>query len=241
MPRPALIQKPLSILFAAQMYLAMGVVGLVMLPAALISRDGAIRACKLFCGWVRFTARLMLGIDTRIEGVVPTGPALVAAKHQSFLDVLLIFAALPRPRFVMKAELLRMPVFGWYVRRLGCIPVARGGGAAAVAAMVAAARGEEGQVVIYPQGQRLRPGATAPYKYGTAALYADLGLPCVPVATEAGHVWPLGPWRKAGRATVRFLPALPPGLPPEDLLARLQAVIDPESERLSHEHHRHAG
>ncbi|WP_045387637.1 1-acyl-sn-glycerol-3-phosphate acyltransferase [Falsirhodobacter sp. alg1] len=234
MPRPALIQKLLSLLFTLQMYMVMAVLGLVMLPAALVSPEGARRACKAYCHWVRWTARWMVGIRTEVRGPVPAGPALVAAKHQSFLDVLMIFAALPRPRFVMKAELLRMPVFGWYATRLGCIPVSRGGGASAIAELIAAARtGAPSQLVIYPQGARLKPGTIAPYKYGVAALYEALDLPCVPVAAHTGHVWPLGPWRHAGVAVVEFLPQIAPGMDPADFLRRLEADIEPASDRLA--------
>lgn len=219
-----------SLLFSAQMYLAMGVVGLVCLPAALMSPDGATRACKIYAAWVRWTARWMIGLRTEIRGPVPTGDVMVAAKHQSFLDVILIFAALPRPRFVMKAELLRMPVFGWYARRLGCIPVARGKKGETQRMLEAA--GGPGQIAIYPQGTRVPPGEAAPYKYGAAALYAHLGRPCVPVATNAGRFWPRGIRRHPGVAVVEFLPPIPPGLAPEAFLARLEATLEPASDRL---------
>jgi len=220
-----------SALFALQMYVVMGVLGLVFLPAALILPDGAMRACKIYCRWVRWTARWMLGLRTEIRGPVPDGDVLVAAKHQSFLDVMLIFAALPRPRFVMKAELLRMPVFGWYARRLGCIPVEPGRKGEAMRQLLEAADGA-GQMVIYPQGTRVPVGGSAPYRQGVAALYAHLGQACVPVATNAGRFWPLGLRRHPGLAVVEFLPAIPPGLPPEVFLPRLEAVIEPASEQL---------
>lgn len=219
-----------SLLFTGQMYLAMGVIGLFGLPVVLASDRGAVRVCHAYAAWVRWTAAWMLGLRTDIRGTPPTGDVLVAAKHQSFLDVMLIFAALPRPRFVMKAELLRMPVFGWYVRRLGCIPVTRGQ-KGQMAAMIAASDGG-GQLVIYPQGARVPVGQAAPYKYGAAALYEHLGLPCVPVATNAGRFWPLGLRRHAGLAVVEFLPPIPPGLPPEEFLTQLEAIIEPASDRL---------
>ncbi|WP_128253230.1 lysophospholipid acyltransferase family protein [Falsirhodobacter deserti] len=224
-----------SALFAAQMYLAMGVLGLAFAPAALLSRDGAVRACKLWCAWVRWTARWMLGLRTEIRGTPPEGAVLVAAKHQSFLDVILIFAALPRPRFVMKAELMRMPVFGWYVARLGCIPVQRGKKGEAVANLLQAAGSGEGQIAIYPQGTRVPPGQDAPYRYGAAALYAHLGQPCIPVATNAGYLWPLGLRRHSGLAIVEFLPPIAPGLAPDVFLATLEDRIETASARLAEE------
>jgi len=220
-----------SALFAVQMYGAMGVLGLVFLPAALISPDGAMQACRIYCRWVRWTARVMLDLRTEIRGTPPVGNVLIAAKHQSFLDVILIFAALPHPRFVMKAELLRMPVFGWYARRLGCIPVEVGRKGAAMRQLLEAADGA-GQMVIYPQGTRVPVGNAAPYRYGVAALYAHLGQPCIPVATNAGHFWPLGLRRHAGLAVVEFLPPIQPGLPPDVFLAKLESILESASEQL---------
>lgn len=96
-----------SALFAQQMYVAMGVPGLVFLPAALVLSDGAMRACRIYCRWVRWTAHRMLGLRMEIHGAPPVSDVLIAAKHQSFLDVILIFASLPRPRFGMRAGLMR--------------------------------------------------------------------------------------------------------------------------------------
>ncbi|QUS35903.1 lysophospholipid acyltransferase family protein [Falsirhodobacter algicola] len=221
-----------SILFGAQMYVAMGVMGLIGLPLALTRPDGALRVCKAYCRWVLWTARALLGLEGRILGEVPTGPVLVAAKHQSFLDVILLFHALPQPRFIMKSDLARLPLFGWYTRRLGCIPVSRGGGAEAVARLLDAAGGE-GQIVIYPQGTRVPVGDIAPYKYGVAALYAHLGRPCVPAATNAGRVWPRGVRRHAGVAVMEFLPPIAPGLAAEDVLQLLERRIEAASNRLA--------
>lgn len=220
-----------SLLFAVQSYGVMGILGLIYLPLALASPQGARRACKMWCRWVRWTARWMLGLRTEVRGPVPAGNVLIAAKHQSFLDVILIFGVLPDPRFVMKADLLRMPVFGWYARRLGCIPVEPGRKGDAMRRMLEAADGV-GQMVIYPQGTRVPVGGIAPYRYGVAALYEHLGQPCIPVATNAGHFWGAGLRRHAGLAVVEFLPPLPAGLPPDIFLARLEAIIEPASEQL---------
>ena len=158
-----------SLLFSAQMYAMMALMGLVFLPWALVSPQGARTACKLYCRWVRWTARWMVGLRTEVRGPVPQGEVLVAAKHQSFLDIMLIFGALPRAKFIMKRELMWAPVIGQYALRLGCVPVNRGRKSAAIKQMLAdVARGaaEPGQLVIYPQGTRVAPGDARPYKAG---------------------------------------------------------------------------
>lgn len=226
----------LSLIFNAQMYLAMPVVGLLYLPAALRSPDGATAAAHAYCRWVVWSLRVLCGLRCEVRGTPPERAVLVAAKHQSFLDIILIFGAMPRPRFIMKAELRFAPVLGWYALRMGCVPVNRGKRAAAIARMMADVKaGQErpGQLVIYPQGTRVAPGAKKPYKIGTAALYAQLGQSCVPVATNVGLFWPKrSVLRKPGLAVVEFLPLIPSGLPNEVFMARIEDEIEAGSNRL---------
>jgi 1-acyl-sn-glycerol-3-phosphate acyltransferase len=98
---------------------------------------------------------------------------------------------------------------------------------------VAAGRTDPGQLIIYPQGTRVAPGIKASYKAGAAALYGELGQPCVPVACNVGLFWPRsGNALRPGRAVVEFLPAIPPGLPSAEFLQRLEAEVEPASNRL---------
>ncbi len=229
----------LSLLFVGQMYLAMPVIGLLYLPYALVSRDGARAACKLYCRWVCWTARIIVGLKTEVRGTVPQGEVLVASKHQSFLDIIMIFNALPAAKFIMKRELLWMPVIGQYAVRLGCIPVHRGKKGAAIKKMlndVEMGANVAGQLIIYPQGTRVAPGAILPYKKGTSAIYEATGEPCVPVACNVGLFWPrTGIMRKPGLAVVEFLPVIEPGLPGDQMLEQLKNMIEPASNALMKE------
>lgn len=198
--------------------------------------DGAFAAAHAWCRFVRRTAHSLVGIRTEVRGTPPTGEVLVAAKHQSFFDIALIFGSLPRARFIMKAELTRAPGLGWYGLRMGCIPVDRGRRGQAVRQMlqdVEAGRQQAGQIIIYAQGTRTPPGTRPPYKKGTAALYQDLGYPCVPVACNVGLFWPAhGAMFRPGVAVVEFLDTIPPGLTNEAFMARLEGAIEPTSDRL---------
>ena len=229
----------LSALFVFQMYLAMLVLGIVFFIPALFSPRAARMACKSFCAWVRLTARVMVGLRSEVRGPVPDGEVLIAAKHQSFLDIILIFQALPSARFIMKRELLFTPIIGQYAWRIGCIPVNRGKRGAAIARMlsdVETRKADPGQLVIYPQGTRIAPGVKAPYKVGTAALYQQMQQDCVPVATNVGVFWPrTGIYRKPGLAVVEFLPPIPQGLGKEAFLDRLETEVERESNRLMRE------
>jgi len=228
-----------SLIFVIQIYAMMGVMGLIFFPWALVSRRGALFACHVWCGWVRWSARWMVGLRTEIRGIPPAGEVMVAAKHQSFLDIILIFGAVPAGKFIMKRELMWAPVIGQYALRIGCVPVDRGKRSQAIKQMVRdVARGRQapGQLIIYPQGTRIAPGVKAPYKIGTGVLYEELGQDCVPAATNVGLFWPRrGIARKPGLAVVEFLPPIAAGLERAAFMARLEDEVESASERLMRE------
>ncbi len=225
-----------SLAFNIQMYVAMAVIGIVFFPWALFSPRGARAGSKAFCGWVRWSAGWMVGLRTEIRGTPPTGEVMIAAKHQSFFDIILIFSAVPAGKFIMKRELLWTPVLGQYALRMGCIPVNRGKRSAAIKKMVAdVAEGasQPGQLIIYPQGTRVAPGVTAPYKIGTGAIYAALGQDCVPTATNVGVFWPKrGIMRKPGLAVIEFLPTIAAGVDRVEFMQRLESDIESASDAL---------
>lgn len=225
-----------SLVFNISMYVAMLVVAIVFLPYALASREGAYRACHSFCRWVIWSARWMVGLKVEVRGSPPDDEVMVAAKHQSFFDILVIFHAVPRAKFIMKQQLLYAPILGQYAWRIGCVPVNRGKRGKAIQKMVAdVAKGqrEPGQLIIYPQGTRVPPGRKLPYKIGTAVLYEQLGQECVPVATNIGVFWPKrGVTRRPGTAVVDFLPRIPKGLDKETFMARLEDMVETRSNAL---------
>jgi 1-acyl-sn-glycerol-3-phosphate acyltransferase len=234
-----ILQWPLSVIFIIQMYLAMVVLALVFAPFAIFSRTAAYMAMHSYCRWVVFSARVLVGLRSEVRGEVPTGEVIVAAKHQSFFDIILIFGALPRAKFIMKRELIYAPILGQYALRIGCVPVDRGKRGAAIAKMkedVARGASLPGQLIIYPQGTRVAPGVVAPYKLGTGLLYEQLGQPCVPVGTNVGVFWPKrGILRKPGLAVVEFLPPIPPGLTIEDMMKKLESAVEASSDKLLQE------
>lgn len=225
-----------SLLFIIQGAVMMLVIGLLYLPWAMVSPHGARAGCKAWASWAMWTARWMLGLRSEARGTPPTGEALIAAKHQSFLDILIIFNALPNAKFIMKREILWTPIIGLYTWRLGCVAVNRGKRGAAITKMlkdVEDRKVEAGQLIIYSQGTRVLPGVKAPYKIGTGVLYEQLGQPCVPVATNAGLFWPRrGVLRKPGLAVAEFLDPIPPGMERNAFMAHLEQVVEERSDAL---------
>lgn len=233
---PKAIRWVMSLIFVVQNALAMLVLGLAFAPYALVSKRGALKACKTYCAWVFWTARWMVGIRYEVRGAAPTGEVIIAAKHQSFLDIMLIFYHVPWAKFIMKRELLWTPIIGLYAKRLGCIPVNRGKKGVAIAKMVkdvAKEFADPGQLIIYPQGTRVPAGEYKPYKVGTAVLYEGLNQPCVPVATNVGLFWPKGTiMRYPGTAVVEFLEPIAPGEPRDAFMAQLENVVERRSNAL---------
>ena len=178
----------------------------------------------------------MVGLKTEVRGTPPQGEVIIASKHQSFLDIILIFGAVPAGKFIMKRELLWAPVLGQYAMRIGCVPVNRGKRGAAISQMLKDVdRGaiEPGQLIIYPQGTRVAPGVKAPYKVGAALLYQQSGQPCVPAATNVGLFWPRkGIMRHPGRAIVEYLDPIQPGLGRTAFMAELEQLVEARSKEL---------
>lgn len=230
------VQLVRSVVFIGQMYLALAVIGLALMPVAAFSLRGAHLGVKGFTRWVTWTAGWMVGLRCVARGPIPQGDVIVASKHQSFLDIIMLGAILPHPSFVMKQELAKMPILGWYARRIGCVAVDRGKRSAAIKQMMdgVTANNNGGQLVIYPQGTRVPPGEARPYKVGAGQLYLALGRPCVPVATNVGLFWPKRSlMRRPGTAVVQFLPEIPPGLSLREFMGRMEAEIEAASDLLA--------
>ena len=225
-----------SLVFNLSIYVVMLIYAIIFFPFALFSRAWAFRACHAWCAYVQWAAGWMVGLKTQVRGTPPTGEVLIAAKHQSFLDIVMIYHAVPRGKFIMKRELMYAPILGQYALRLGCVPVNRGKRGAAIEKMkrdVAKGSAEPGQLIIYPQGTRVAPEAKKPYKVGSGVLYEQLGQTCVPVATNVGYFWPKrGFLRKPGTAVVEFLDPIPPGRSVKEFMAELEAVVEARSDAL---------
>jgi len=188
-----------------------------------------------------FLLRTIAGTRLEVRGIenIPPGGVLVAAKHQSMFETFALFPILARPTYVMKQELARIPLWGWYARRAGMIPVERDRGTSALrklAADVGATIARDRQVVIFPEGTRRPPGAAPDYRGGIAHLYRMTGAPVVPVALNSGLFWPRRTLsRYPGTIVIEFLPPIMPGLKSKEFLDQLQSAIEAASDALLRE------
>lgn len=178
------------------------------------------------------------GIEVRVTGqehLPASGPALIASKHQSAFDTLVWFALVPDVAYVMKQELFRIPIYGAFARRAGMIGVDREGGAKAMRQMMreAQASAREGrQIVIFPEGTRTTAGELKEWHPGVVALASAVKLPVIPVATNSGKFWARHHFiKRPGVLAINILPPLR-DVPRDELLARLEAVIEAEQRKL---------
>ncbi len=209
------------------------------LPALLLPPRFVLAVAR---GWVRSTLwllRVVVGLRYEITGAenIPPGGVIVAAKHQSTWETLALVTLFPDPVFILKRELTWIPIFGWCLIKLRMIPVNRGARSRALAAVMRRARVELGekrrQLLIFPEGTRRPAGAPPAYKSGVMHLYAELDVPCVPVALNSGLYWPRrGIRRWPGTIRVTIMEPIPPGLPKDAFQALLQQRIESESDRL---------
>ncbi|MEW6017599.1 MAG: lysophospholipid acyltransferase family protein [Pseudomonadota bacterium] len=227
-----------SLLFVALFYVWSATVAILISPILLAPRRWTLRALDF---WARGVIALLpiCGIRVEVRGRehIPTGPALVAPKHQCMFDVFAQFTWLPDACFVLKKELMWIPFFGWYAQKARMIVVDREAHAAALKKLVKDSRDrltEDRQLVIFPEGTRGDPGVKGDYKPGVAALYRDLDLPVHPVATNSGVHWPRhGFLRKPGVIVFEYLEPIPPGLKRAEFMRLLEERIETASLRLN--------
>lgn len=174
--------------------------------------------------------RAVLGIRVVVKGKAPQHAVIVASKHQSAFETIALLHVFERPAPVMKAELMKVPFWGWLAGHFGCIPVDRDGQTGALRAMMKAARravADGKPIIIFPEGSRIAVGESPPLKAGVSGLYKVLKLPVVPLALDSGRLWPRNSFvKRPGTITMSFGDPIPPGLPRDEFEARLHAAIN---------------
>jgi 1-acyl-sn-glycerol-3-phosphate acyltransferase len=226
------MQRIRSVVFMAYFAASILITSIIAAPVVLFASHLARPVAQI---WARATLRvlkILTGISYRIEGAenIPAGGAIVAANHQSQWETIALYALLPKPVVIMKKELLRIPLYGWWMQRVGNITVDRKGGAKALRALQAQAAqriGQGEQIVVFPEGTRSPVGGRMPFHSGVAGIYTNSEASCIPVAHNSGQYWRFpGITKMPGEITLRFLPPLVPGFNRKAFLDRLQTQIE---------------
>jgi 1-acyl-sn-glycerol-3-phosphate acyltransferase len=221
-----------SLFFDVMFYLWTMFISVMSLPALVASQRATIWISHLWAVVSLLLLRTLVGLSHEVRGQdnLPKGAAIVAIKHQSAWDTIMLWCLLENPAIVLKRSLTMIPVFGWYMRRGGAIVIDRAAGAKALRPMIAAARSaaaERRPIAIFPEGTRAPVDARQPYHPGVAALYMQLGLPIVPVALNSGLFWGRRAFlKRPGRILVKVLPPIEPGLSRRLVISELECRIE---------------
>lgn len=228
-----------SALFAAALLLVTPPYAVIALASFPLPRQARYR---IISGWSRLVvhlARALCGIRWRVEGRerLPDSPAVILAKHQSAWETLAFQEIFPPQVLVLKRELLWIPFFGWGLALMSPIAIDRARGRAAARDIARQGRERLAQgfwVVIFPEGTRVRVGERREYQQGGAWLAAQCGVPVVPVAHNAGRLWPRNAFvKRAGNVTVRIGPPIPTeGRDAKQISAQAEAWIEGEQRTL---------
>jgi len=230
-----------ALLFNIAFFLGTVVIGIAGLTALLMPRRIVMAFGRWWARYVLASLKLIVGLDGEIRGRdnIPPGACLIAMKHQSAWDTLILPVLLGDPAVVIKRELLFVPFYGWYAARAGSIFIDRKGGAPALRRMLAAARAAvaaERPIVIFPEGTRTPPGTKLVYQPGVAALYQALDVPLVPAAVNSGLFWGRRSFvKRPGRIVLSFLPPIPPGRPRREIMGLVEQRIEAETAALERE------
>lgn len=230
-----------SLLFNAAFYANMVLWLIALIPFVAAPRKRFMRVVQAWGRTSLWLLRAIAGTRLEFRGLerIPPGGLLVASKHQSFLETFALLTVFDDPTFVLKRELMWIPLFGWYTIKARQVPVDRSAGSLALVEMNARAREEAArgrQILIFPEGTRRAPGAPPAYKYGVAHLYSNLGVPCVPVALNTGLYWPRRKFlRRPGTAVIEILEPIPPGLPRDEFHETAKQAIEEACARLLEE------
>jgi len=231
-----------SCLFFVCFYLVTSILCIIYIPFLLLPRKYFAPLARIWVTIVVWVVGITSGISYELRGQNnrPDSPVIYACKHQSAWETFAFNLIVFDCAYVMKKELLRLPLFGWYLTRMGNISVDRSAGSKALRDMVTQAQAvldAKRDIVIFPQGTRTLTGdTTSPYLPGVAGLYSKANVSVVPVALNSGMFWPRGKFTKyKGTVTIEFLEPIPAGLSRKEFITRLKNAVEPATERLEAE------
>lgn len=237
-PPPHVAIAVRSALYNALFYVTTIVLMVVFMPVMLMPPRATLWLARLWARISVWLLRAVCGTHIEFRGVenLPDRAALIAPKHQSFLETFALLVHVKYFSYVLKRELTWIPFFGWYLRSAAQVGIDRSTGRAALMRMADAARAcfARGQsLFIFPEGTRRPVGAPPVYKGGVGFVYAGNTVPCIPVALNTGLFWPRRKFlRFPGRCVIEFLPPIDPGLPRHEFMRVLQDRLETATDAL---------
>lgn len=218
---------------------------LLLWPVVFMSRNVILKTSLFFVNGVEWIERNILGLTFEIRGkenIPEDDTYIVAAKHQSAYETMKLHHLFDDPTIVCKRELLNIPIFGMFLKKIGVIPINRGNKDEAISAIIEGAqqmREKKRPIVIFPQGTRVHVNTTTkdkPYKGGIVKMYKNTDLPILPLALNSGMFWGRNSFiKKPGKVIFEFLPAIESGLPDKKVMKALEDRVEERSHALMRE------
>lgn len=230
-----------SLIFNIYLFGGTTVIAFILLVLLPFSSHEMRKGSQFWTRYVMWGMRHITGIEYEIRGLehLPERGAIIACKHQSAWDTAIFVMLRLSTAYILKKELTKIPFYGWYVDRSGHIAVDRAAGAGALKGMIKDVKQalEKGRnIVIFPEGTRSNPGERGEYQPGVAAIYAQSGLPIIPVALNSGLYWGRRSFlKKKGKIIMEIMPPIEAGLKRREFMDRLVNTIEDKTRELEAE------
>ncbi|OUX45661.1 MAG: 1-acyl-sn-glycerol-3-phosphate acyltransferase [Candidatus Pelagibacter sp. TMED275] len=230
-----------SFLFKIFFFLGIVIISIIYLPSLFLKDKVAISGGKLMGYWCSFCLKFFLSTNIKIEGVqniIVKGKFFIACSHQSMFETFFLQTIFNGPVFILKKELIKIPIFGNYLKKIGAISIDRNkitkeniGFTEKISRVI---NDTSRPVLIFPQGTRTKPKEYVEFKKGVSRIYNDLNIKCQPIAINSGNVWPKNNKLETNRTiTVSILPAINEGIDKNTFLNLLEKQIYEELEKLN--------
>ena len=209
-----------NIIFFLFFYLGIISISILFIPTLLFPKKGVQFGGRLMGVWTGICLKLFLGVNITIKGLenVPKEKKyFVVCSHQSMFETFYLQTIFNAPIFILKKELLKIPIFGWYLKKIGSISINRNkiskDNLGLIDKIKNSVRNSERPLIIFPQGTRVLPNETVPFKKGVGRIYDELKIKCQPVAINSGNVWPKnGSLITNKTITISILTGIKPGM-----------------------------
>ena len=222
-----------NLLFSIFFFVGINIILIVFLPALILPRKITLLGGKLMGYWAGFCLKIFLSVKIIIKGkenIMTDQKFFIAASHQSMFETFYLQTVFNSPVFVLKKELLQIPIFGWYLKKIGSISINRNkvskdnlGFFEDISKTV---KNSDRPLIIFPQGTRLMPDERTPFKKGVTRIYQELNIACQPVAINSGYVWPKKGLKNSHKTiTVSILNPINAGMEKENFQKNLESKI----------------
>ena len=221
-------KKIFSIIF----YSGVILVCILFLPSLIMPKNITIFGGKILGHWSKFCLKFFLSAEIIIKGkenLLNSEKFFIACTHQSAFETFYLQAIFKGPKFILKKELIKIPIFGWYLKKIGSIPVDRNKISKEkinFLDIVKISSQDQGPIIIFPQGTRTDPNDRPNFKKGVARIYNKLNIYCLPITINSGEVWPKnGNLSKNKKIIISILKPIKPGLESNEFLSSLQKTM----------------